>query len=490
MNYPAFRTLDRRVGVVIATRNRAHYLPAALHSVLAQTHPAYRVIVVDDGSTDGTRQVVAQFPKVEYVRIKSGEGCAIPRNVGSKMLAIDPLGSHSIDTTTPYILAIDDDDYVPPDYIAKLLDAIETDCRAAVAYPRVQQFGSRTGVIDQEYDPALFGRSNFVPNTSLVRTDALRQIGWWPEGRGFEDWSAWRRMVAHGWQMVQADTVYFWRRHAESVTGRAAVHHEREWVKTIDTSFNFVTIAAPLSGRHWCLEPFLRSLEAQTFPHENAAVLFLDSSDDPTFAAKLKAWLATCDYGETRYVRYDQGKLGGMNGAAIADAPLQAGRRQHGDDVNHRVAALWNRIGQLATTDLLWCLEDDTIPPAYALERLASRFAPTTDAVAGCYPGRGHPWCVWEHESLDPLRVRVLHRTAGLQTIGGCGLGCVLMRRSVLTDGPARSAGTGAGHQWYDWNLWADVARRGGSVFVDWDVLCDHLLQPPTPKRKRVKRGI
>lgn len=480
MTFPAIKTLDRSVGVVIPTRNRAHYLPAALHSVLAQTHRPERILVVDDGSDDETFEIVEGFEGVEYHHVNAGgKGCARPRNIGCKLLG-----------DLPYLWCVDDDDFAPPDFLARSLEAIETDCRAAVAYPRVQQFGARDGVLSHPFDREQFGRSNYVCNTSLVRTDALRQIGWWPEGRGFEDWAAWRRMVAHGWRMVQADTTYYWRRHTDSVTGKASADHQYEWSKTVDTSFNFVTIAIPFSGRRWCLQPMLDALESQTFPREGVALLFVDSSGDEAFGASLREWQSKCGYGDVRHVKYAFPSVKGMNAAGIADQPLNAGRRPLGDEVNHRVAALWNRIGQLATTDLIWCLEDDTIPPAYALERLVSRFSPTTDAVAGCYPGRGHPWCVWEHESLNPLRVRVLHRTSGLQTIGGCGLGCVLMRRSVLTDGPARSAGTGAGHQWYDWNLWADVARRGGSVFVDWDVLCDHLMKPPaTPKRKRVKRG-
>lgn len=485
MAWPELKTLDRRVGVVIPTRNRAHYLPAALHSVLAQTHRPEHVVVVDDGSDDDTADVVNQFAGVEYVRVgrnlARSPGCAFPRNVGSKLLA-----------DLPYLWSMDDDDFAPPDYLERLLRAIETDCRAAVAYPRIQQFGARGELLSHPYSREQFARSNYVCNTSLVRTDALRQIGWWPEGRGFEDWSAWRRMVGHGWRMVQADAVYYWRRHADSETGRASADHQYEWAATIDQSFDFATIAIPFAGREWCLEPMLSALEAQTFPHRNASVLFLDSSNDEAFGRRLRDWLARCDFGDVRYVRHEQADVEGLNGAAIADLPLQAGCRQLGDVVNDRVAALWGRIGQLATTDLIWALEDDTIPPPYAFERLASRFSPQVDAVSGCYPGRGHAWCIWEHESLDPLRVRTLNRSAGLQTIGGCGMGCVLLRRSVLTAGPARSAGQGAGHKWYDWNLWADLARRGGSVQVDWDVVCDHLMKPPVtskPKRKPVKRG-
>ena len=50
-----------KVSVIIPTRNRAHMLSEAIDSVLSQTYGDFELVVVDDGSTDGTAEVVAAY---------------------------------------------------------------------------------------------------------------------------------------------------------------------------------------------------------------------------------------------------------------------------------------------------------------------------------------------------------------------------------------------------------------------------------------------
>ena len=73
-----------KVSVIIPTYNRAAYLPLAIDSVLAQTDSAIDIelIVVDDGSTDGTADLVAQYyPDVVYLSMHN-QGVSAARNVG------------------------------------------------------------------------------------------------------------------------------------------------------------------------------------------------------------------------------------------------------------------------------------------------------------------------------------------------------------------------------------------------------------------------
>jgi len=75
------------ISVIIPTRNRRELLLRAIESVLAQTHPEFEVIVVDDASTDGTQSAVLDLheERVQYVRLSEQSGACAARNKGVSM---------------------------------------------------------------------------------------------------------------------------------------------------------------------------------------------------------------------------------------------------------------------------------------------------------------------------------------------------------------------------------------------------------------------
>lgn len=480
--FPALKTLPRRVGVIVASHNRAHFLPIALQSIANQTHKPERVLVIDDGSTDGTREIVRHWPGVEYHYVDLGQGL---QSCHAKRFGFDLLTDE-----LPYVCCIDSDDWIDADYLERLLDVMESDCRVGVAYPKIQQFGERTDCIDIDYDPDILSRTNIAPSTSLMRSDALIQIGGWPivAWHEHEDWAAWRRMRALGWQLKKGDTTYHWRRHADSQTfkyrggsgccGYPAVKpdHNFCWAQTVDKE-DLVTIAVPFCGRHRTLAGFLDFLERQTFPHGLCRLLFFDNSCDPSFSRKLREWLTSCDYGAYTYFPCHIRAVPNQANDATADAPVCGNGRPNAMAINHRCAGNWNRIAQLVQTDLIWCLEDDIIPPLNCLDRLLRAIRPDVDAVGAPYAGRGCRWVARDWVSLSPLRAKEKHLVGGVEPCGHVGLGCVLVRRQTLQSVPMRSNGSDPdGHRWFDWNLWADVARQGRCVKIDGDLVCEHLM--------------
>jgi GT2 family glycosyltransferase/SAM-dependent methyltransferase len=76
------------VAVVVTTYNHAHFLLQALHSVLAQTHAAAEILVVDDGSTDDPAAVVSQCAGVRLLR-QDNQGLSAARNAGLKAVRSD-----------------------------------------------------------------------------------------------------------------------------------------------------------------------------------------------------------------------------------------------------------------------------------------------------------------------------------------------------------------------------------------------------------------
>ena len=122
-----------KVSVVIPTYNRADFICDAIESVLAQTYKDYEVIVVDDGSTDNTREVLKKYgDRIKYIyQENKRQGAA--RNTGIK------------NSTGEYIAFLDSDDTWLPHKLEKDVACIESDSKIGLVYSNVVKVYSSTG---------------------------------------------------------------------------------------------------------------------------------------------------------------------------------------------------------------------------------------------------------------------------------------------------------------------------------------------------------
>lgn len=101
--------------IVIATYNRLRTLPGAVESVMAQTVVDWELIIVDDGSTDRTKDYAAGLtdPRIRYIRLPENQGASFARNRGIE----EARGEH--------IMVWDSDDELYPYALEKLLNVFE-----------------------------------------------------------------------------------------------------------------------------------------------------------------------------------------------------------------------------------------------------------------------------------------------------------------------------------------------------------------------------
>jgi glycosyltransferase involved in cell wall biosynthesis len=225
------RPSQSTVGVVIPTRNRAGMLPFVLHSVLAQTHRPARILVVDNGSSDDTRTQVKGFQQANveyhfYPHWRSTYDGSSARRHGFRLLS-----------GMDYVASLDDDDYWPPDFLAKLVAALDEEPQAGVAYPSVMQFGDNHRFVPAPaFNLALLADKNWIISGSMVRTQALLSVGGWRGGDAWpEDWSTWRAVANAGWKFLPVpEAVYFYRQSPGTAAHTwAAIWHDRRPIASL-----------------------------------------------------------------------------------------------------------------------------------------------------------------------------------------------------------------------------------------------------------------
>ena len=201
--------MNPRVSVVIATYNMGQYLKAAIDSVLAQRIGELDVHVVDDGSTDSTREVVAAYagdPRLHY-HWQANSGQTKAKNLGL---------SHC---TGEFVAFCDADDMWTPDKLEIQMPLFEQGDDVGVVYSRKRPIlpdGTAAPVpADVEQHPsgrvteALF-KNNFIPfGTAVVRRKCLAELGAFDERyRMGIDWELWLR-ISTRYRFQFADAVTY-----------------------------------------------------------------------------------------------------------------------------------------------------------------------------------------------------------------------------------------------------------------------------------------
>jgi glycosyltransferase involved in cell wall biosynthesis len=190
-NYP-------EVSVVLCTYNREKTLAGSVKSVLDQTFCNFELIIVDDNSSDNSKDLINSFndPRIIYLKHDTNRGPAISRNTGIKT------------SRGNYICFQDSDDQWFPDKLQKQLEAFSQNKTSSVKTLGVVStgywkiFGSKkyyaptSRAIQREgdlFETLLYG--NVIAIHSLVLKEVFDKIGFFDESLpALEDWELWLRI--------------------------------------------------------------------------------------------------------------------------------------------------------------------------------------------------------------------------------------------------------------------------------------------------------
>lgn len=188
------------VSVIIPCYNQGAFLQEAVNSVLFQSHTNFECIIINDGSTDNTDEIVKQCYnkdiRIKYFK-KENEGVSNARNFGICKSSAD------------FILPLDADDKIDINYIEKCLEILLKDEKTKVVYGIVENFGTSNGELtlaNFDFDNLIF--SNMIPCSGLFRkTDWIRIQGYDENMvEGYEDWEFWINLLKSGGNAKKINT--------------------------------------------------------------------------------------------------------------------------------------------------------------------------------------------------------------------------------------------------------------------------------------------
>jgi glycosyltransferase involved in cell wall biosynthesis len=187
--------VGRGVSVVIPTYNLVQFLPEAVASARAQMWPDLEIIVVDDGSTDDTPEVLERLSREGELRWfrQENAGASAARNRGIR------------EARKNWVAFLDADDFWLAGKLAAQFEALDGKPSAAFSFTDERlRFEDRTESVrasratDAPLLPQLLAGNIFATPTALVRRDCFDAVGLFDARlRTGEDWDMWMRLAAH-----------------------------------------------------------------------------------------------------------------------------------------------------------------------------------------------------------------------------------------------------------------------------------------------------
>ena len=174
-------TAPLTISAVVTTYNQSAFLQEALASILSQTLPPDEILVVDDGSTDNTAEVMAGWSdRVTYHR-QANAGVSAARNLGWRL------------AKGTWIAYLDDDDLWLPERLQIQVDWIREHPETTAVFGLAQNFAQpgKEALFDPEKHHLTEWLPGWLPTAALIRRDFLERTGGFDETLKFSEMVSW-----------------------------------------------------------------------------------------------------------------------------------------------------------------------------------------------------------------------------------------------------------------------------------------------------------
>ena len=175
------------ISVIIPLYNRAKTITKTLKSLQKQSYENFEVIIVNDGSTDGSEKVVAKFLKQNkpkqnlYFFNQTNQGAPAARNRGFR------------EAKGEYLLFCDADAVLVPDALQVMLAGLQAHPEASYAYSSFN-WGKKLFKLD-EFNAERLKKMPYIHSLSLIRRQDFPAEGWDENIKKFQDWDLWLTML-------------------------------------------------------------------------------------------------------------------------------------------------------------------------------------------------------------------------------------------------------------------------------------------------------
>jgi glycosyltransferase involved in cell wall biosynthesis len=217
-----------RISVLLTSYNREHYIAAAIESVLAQSLTDFELLIVDDGSTDGTVGIARRYlsdPRVRLVQNDRNLGQFQNRNYAATLARGEFLKYH------------DSDDLMYPHCLSVMAEALAAEPRAALALSAHSAWSGGpapmllTPQLAYEREFLGYGLFQLGPAAAMFRVQAFRDLGGFPVAGVASDYMFWLKVCAAANVLLVPADLFYYRWHPGQEVASAGA--ELEYAKTI-----------------------------------------------------------------------------------------------------------------------------------------------------------------------------------------------------------------------------------------------------------------